>query len=150
MKYLNSKGLTLIELLAAITILSIVLITFFGFLTQSMFFSTKTENKLTSVHVAERVLYEVKTNLTEGDLSAFSQPCSATPLTVVPGGYYGLVEDETGHFYYETNNNVYYPIVTLCQTEDEQALNVYRVQVKIYDHEADPPVLLGETFDYIQ
>lgn len=56
----NEKGITLIELLASIVILSIVIIGFFSFFPQSILLSTKVEDKLVGLNVAEEVLNEYK------------------------------------------------------------------------------------------
>lgn len=56
----NEKGITLIELLASIVILSIVIIGFFSFFPQSILLSTKVEDKLIGLNVAEEVLNEYK------------------------------------------------------------------------------------------
>ncbi|RSL32377.1 prepilin-type N-terminal cleavage/methylation domain-containing protein [Salibacterium salarium] len=58
----NQTGLTLIEVLASITILSIVTLTFLSFFSQSMIFSERTEDELTAVNAAEKVMNIVKNN----------------------------------------------------------------------------------------
>ena len=56
----NDKGVTLIELLASIVILSIVIIGFLSFFPQTLLLSTKVEDRLTGLNVAEEVLNEYK------------------------------------------------------------------------------------------
>ena len=63
-EYLNSKGLTLIEILASIVILGIILTTFFSFFSQSMMFSSKVEDKVTATNIAKTILHNVKKNET--------------------------------------------------------------------------------------
>jgi len=56
----NSNGLTLVELLVAIVILSIVLLTSMSIFSQAMKFSRITEENLVAINFAEKVLSEIK------------------------------------------------------------------------------------------
>ncbi|TWT08388.1 type II secretion system protein [Planococcus sp. CPCC 101016] len=56
----NEKGLTLVEILAALVILGIVLVSFMSFFTQSAKFTTYNYEKLTAVQVAEDVISNVR------------------------------------------------------------------------------------------
>lgn len=108
---LNKNGLTLIELIAAITILSIVIISFLSFFSQYIMFSTKVEDKLTAVNIAEKVLNTVKEDEPTMDYDPYP---------------YELPE---------VNGKVYYPVIVKSQSQDEQALGLQRVHVKIYSKE---------------
>lgn len=56
----DERGITLIELIASIVILSIILISFFPMLIQSAKFTEFNEEKLTAVAVAEEVVAEIR------------------------------------------------------------------------------------------
>ncbi|MCM3611433.1 type II secretion system GspH family protein [Planococcus sp. MERTA32b] len=56
----NNKGLTLVEILAALVLLSIVLITFMTFFTQSAKFTANNQETLTAVQVGEDVVSKVR------------------------------------------------------------------------------------------
>ncbi|SFL45651.1 type IV pilus modification PilV family protein [Salibacterium qingdaonense] len=56
----RQQGFTLVELLASLTILSIVLISFLSFFSQYTLFSVRAEDELTAVNAAEEVMFEVK------------------------------------------------------------------------------------------
>lgn len=56
----NEKGLTLVEILAALVILGIVLVSVMSFFTQSAKFTAHNNEKLTNVQVAEEVIAEVR------------------------------------------------------------------------------------------
>lgn len=58
----NEEGLTLVEILAALVILGIVLVSFMSFFTQSAKFTTINYEKLTAVQVAEDVISNVREN----------------------------------------------------------------------------------------
>ncbi|KXH87301.1 prepilin-type N-terminal cleavage/methylation domain-containing protein [Sporosarcina sp. HYO08] len=59
-KRIDERGLSLVEVLAAIVILSIVLVTFFSFFTQSTKYSKFNKEKLTAVQVAEEVVAKIR------------------------------------------------------------------------------------------
>lgn len=59
-KLQNEKGMTLVELLIAIVLLGIVLVSFMSFFTQSAKFTAHNNEKLTAVQVAEDVIAEVR------------------------------------------------------------------------------------------
>jgi prepilin-type N-terminal cleavage/methylation domain-containing protein len=59
---INEKGLSLVEVLAAVVILSIVLITFLNFFVQSAKHTKFNNEKLTAVQVAEDVVAKVREN----------------------------------------------------------------------------------------
>nr|WP_251047382.1 type II secretion system protein [Planococcus sp. ISL-110] len=56
----NEKGLTLVEILAALVILGIVLVSVMSFFTQSAKFTAHNNVKLTNIQVAEEVIAEVR------------------------------------------------------------------------------------------
>ena len=58
----KEEGLTLVEILAALVILGIVLVSFMSFFTQSAKFTTFNYEKLTAVQVAEDVVANVREN----------------------------------------------------------------------------------------
>ncbi|WP_458412330.1 type IV pilus modification PilV family protein [Schinkia sp. CFF1] len=58
----GSKGFTLIEVLVAVVILSIILLTFFGFFSQSALFTNRNKQQLTAVNLAQEVIATMKSN----------------------------------------------------------------------------------------
>lgn len=65
---LNEKGLTLIEIIITVVLLSIVLTAFFTFFIQSTQYSKFNEEKLTSVQVAEDVVAKIRNMHNDEDL----------------------------------------------------------------------------------
>lgn len=111
----NNKGMTLIELLASITILGFVVIIFMGFFSQGMLFSTKVEDKLSSINVAEKVLNEAQNN----DIEYTGESI------VIDDLQYREVKS------IELNGKFYYPYVS--QTEEiPKNLHLNRIYVKIF------------------
>lgn len=59
-KYIhNDRGVTLLEILLAITLLSIVFIAFFGFFIQSAKYTQVNKEKLSAVDVAEKIVARI-------------------------------------------------------------------------------------------
>jgi type II secretion system protein I len=106
-KHLNNTGLTLLELLLSMAILSIVILSFMAIFSQLITFSVKVEDKVTAINIAEEVLNNVKK----------SDPSSFDPITI--------------------NGKTYYPSITIGsnQTPQESGLGLKRVHVKIYTDE---------------
>lgn len=70
----NNEGLTLVEILAALVLLSIVLITFMSFFTQSAKFTANNQETLTAVQVAEDVVAKVRDIQSLTELTAEPEP----------------------------------------------------------------------------
>lgn len=58
----NDKGFTLIEILVSITILSVVLVVFASFFTQSALFTKKNEKEIVALNLARLALEELRQN----------------------------------------------------------------------------------------
>lgn len=108
--YLKKDGFTLVELLAAILLLSLVIIIFLNIFSNSINLSQKVEEKLTATNIAEKVLNTVR----RGDPSI-----------------------SLGIHYYESkvNGRTYYSVVDITQPEYESKLGLKRVYVKVYSSE---------------
>ncbi|MDV2684221.1 type II secretion system protein [Alkalihalophilus lindianensis] len=120
-RYVNNTGLTLIELLASITLLSIVIIIFLSIFSQSMIWSSKVEDRLTAVNLAERVLYEARTD---------SVPTQ--PITLNGKNYYFEID---------------YPVSDVIDLEE--SLGLTRIHVKICD-ELPCSKVESEIYGYIE
>lgn len=58
----NERGVSLVEILAAIVLLSIVLFSFYAFFINSATFTTINKKKLTAVDIAEQVVSDLRKN----------------------------------------------------------------------------------------
>ena len=127
MKILNQKGLTLIEILAAVVILMIVIVGFLSFFSQATSHSRITEDKLTAINLAEKVL--VKAKKPDFDIVAFN---AQAPEKI--------------------NGKEYYPHVTFMreQTSSESKLRLVRVKVEIFNKGSGIPTrdALTELYSY--
>ncbi|MFD1030436.1 type IV pilus modification PilV family protein [Metaplanococcus flavidus] len=78
-KYLkNNSGLTLVEILAALVLLSIVLVAFMTFFTQSAKFTAHNHETLTAVQVAEDVVGQLREG--EDSILSVGKICSAEDI----------------------------------------------------------------------
>lgn len=124
------KGFTLIEILASISLITIIIIAISTFLINYANFTKILENKLTSVHVAEEIVTLIKNNDELAQLlnrtNEYNTGCSIpkqVPLSEIPS-----VSNV-----YEVNNGQYKPTISICQSPDEEELDLYRVKVNIID-----------------
>lgn len=120
--YLNHKGVTLIEILASITILFLVLLYFLSFFGQATLLSTKTEDRLTAINIAEKVLNEVS------DDSAVYTGNNQ----LIDGTLYQQME------IIQLNGKQYFPYVSLTP-ETPESLHLKVVHVQIYAQEDYSP-----------
>lgn len=165
-KHLKQDGLTLIEVLVSIVILSIILTTFFSFFSQSMTFSGKNEEKLVAYNLASKTLivveekYSEEVNKLQTDLLKIypsetfcsrdfsgSEITNTTIINNVPTA-------SICHF--KENQKEYYPEVNISKENTNpnefqlSKIVLYKIHVQIYDKRTSPRKLLSETFGYIR
>lgn len=119
----SEKGFTLIEILASISLITIIIIAVSTFFINYANFTKILENKLTSVHVAEKLVTEIKNNneLAQllNDTDGWDTDWATVELTSVSA--------------YELNNSQYKPTISICQSTEEEELGLYRVKIDIAD-----------------
>ncbi|NRD76014.1 prepilin-type N-terminal cleavage/methylation domain-containing protein [Bacillus sp. BRMEA1] len=64
----NQKGLTLIEILISIVLLTVILTSFMGFFTQSAIFNKHNNVKLDTIQTAQKIKNLINTNMTKNIL----------------------------------------------------------------------------------
>ncbi len=94
-------------------------------------FSKKTEDQLSAINIAEKVLYEVKQTYSNSNN--------------IPSELPSYPKDSIGQ-YIEVNNQKYYLSFSVSQSAEEARLRLYRVHVEITDKNSR---LLSEIYDYI-
>jgi prepilin-type N-terminal cleavage/methylation domain-containing protein len=101
MKRNYEKGLTLIEILISISILSIILVTFLTFFTQSANVNKTSKNIGDATYVAENCMEEISntiskttqpTNITNFTLNGYTQKTGTSTYEKFPSGHYVFVE----------------------------------------------------------
>ncbi|WNF35931.1 type II secretion system protein [Bacillaceae bacterium IKA-2] len=123
----KNKGFTLIEILASFVLLSIVILSFLSFFSQSMMFSVKVGDKLTAINVAERALNDLKMESLDDNRG------------------YKYINDSTSLF--NMNNKDYY--IRHFELSTDENLELITLYVEIFvDDPALNPELTPETEVY--
>ncbi|WML25421.1 prepilin-type N-terminal cleavage/methylation domain-containing protein [Neobacillus sp. OS1-33] len=124
----NEKGFTLLEILLSLSILSIVILVFFGFFIQSAKFSFQSQNKMSAGQLSQEILGKVKSSTFQADLTV--------------DNFKELYKDDTsryqidtnGKFYLKINNQNYYPQVKIIPAKGQNgefSTQLYYIQVEI-------------------
>jgi prepilin-type N-terminal cleavage/methylation domain-containing protein len=134
----NQDGLTLLEVLLSIVILTIILTSFAGFFSQSAMFVKKNEEKLNTSQTAQQIVNLIEVNVTKNTLSVygcndpFTDPkCSLNELGI---------ETLTANTIDTTYN------LSAKFSKGEEGL----VKVKVEVIDPDNPESSSETFTYIR
>ncbi len=141
---MNQAGLTLTEILVSLVLISIVLITFFSFFSQTTLFSGKNEERLVAFHLATKTLNIVESNYKNTSISSDNLllSCGNYPLELK-----SALQAST--CYYHNNNKNYYPEIVLSKQLDMPTL--YVIQIKIYNSpNSTERKLLSETYGYVR
>jgi prepilin-type N-terminal cleavage/methylation domain-containing protein len=133
----NQDGLTLLEVLLSIVILTIVLTSFAGFFSQSALFVKKNEEKLSTSQTAQQVV-----NLIESHISKSKLQTKCTNLTTGAECKLNKVDLET--LSGQIINTTYNISATFKLSEE----NLIKTKVMIKDD--DDPESSSETFTYIR
>jgi type II secretory pathway pseudopilin PulG len=104
LKLNNEKGITLVEILASVTILSIILISLMGFFTQMGMMNKNNGDKTQAINTAKQVLLEWKDSSTLKNKLANANPSSVlSPEVEINSVKYNFSEDST-FFKFESTN----------------------------------------------
>ena len=136
----NNQAFTLIEVLASITILGIVLTIFLSFFSNATLFSSKTEDKLTAINLAEKELYEVTNNLEEycksnptdcqNPNTILEEYCKSNPTDCQNPNT--ILENKYSRTSIDVNNKLYdSTATTLTQDQNEIQLGLLPISVRI-------------------
>lgn len=143
-KILNQAGLTLTEILVSLVLISIVLLTFFSFFSQTTLFSGKNEERLVAFHLATKTLNIVESNYRNASIPSdnLQLSCGNYPLEL-------KAALQASTCYYQNNNKNYYPEIFLSKQLDMPTL--YVIQIKIYNSpNSTERKLLSETYGYVR
>lgn len=139
----SANGFTLVEILAAITILGIVLVVFMPFFTQYALFTSKSEENLDAINLAEQLMYKTKTNeeLTQrlSNNPEFSSSHCDSPIK--HSQYPELVPE------YVESNKTYYPEIRICK--DNNVENLFVVNISMYIKHENNKQFITEVYGYV-
>jgi prepilin-type N-terminal cleavage/methylation domain-containing protein len=137
-KFDNQKGMTLLEVLLSIVILTIVLTSFAGFFSQSALFVKKNEEKMNTFQTAQQIVNIIEDRFTkdmviENNLIACSELDCNT-----------LDKNDISQLANYPINTIY-DISAIFKNGEEEL-----VQVKVIVSEPEHPENFSETFTYIR
>lgn len=150
----SEKGVTLIELISSIAILSIILVSFMSFFINSAQYNGVSADKMNAANIAREVQKDFKEdpdkNLDLKNLIAYSRTSAAT--TISKTSYPDLhltedIQDNSGLLTLTTTNQTFTVVVTVDTTSDpnvDLSLSELHVQVK-----KDEKVI-SETYTYFE
>lgn len=131
----SQQGFTLLEILLTLTILSIVVISFFHFFTQSVGFTEKNKSSLSAMHLAQETIVIVQANshLFAKNINfngSFTEPEKSI-----------LKVDQNGNFLENSTLSLNLEIIK------EAPYNLYKIHVQILGQNRQP---LTETYHYFK
>ncbi|WP_068674680.1 prepilin-type N-terminal cleavage/methylation domain-containing protein [Oceanobacillus sp. Castelsardo] len=129
-KKINSKGFTLIEIIASITILSIIVLVLMPFFPQMMSWNQNTEDELIASNLLSQVAYEIQEK--EAD-SLFGS--KVNKKTCDNENYTTMVS-------YPTKNSLFSAELKACRED----VDLYRTEIIIYNSKGEP---ISKSFTYI-
>ncbi|QII81241.1 prepilin-type N-terminal cleavage/methylation domain-containing protein [Jeotgalibaca arthritidis] len=129
----SEEGFTLIEILASISLITIIIIAVSTAFINYANFTKILENKLTSVHVAEKLVTEIKDNNELAQLLNSLNKNNTDPNYWATPRQFSSDELPNVLATYKLNNSQYKPTISICQSPDEKKLDLYRVKINIAD-----------------
>ncbi|AZU63512.1 prepilin-type N-terminal cleavage/methylation domain-containing protein [Neobacillus mesonae] len=147
----NQKGVTLVEVLASIVILSIILISIMGFFPQMGLMNKQNEEKSQAINIAKEILVgwqesnEVKTFISQSD-----RIIGFTPSYVNENVNYTHFDYNKypNYYYFETDKNQYNVEIKIKKSPDKSAsvLHVHQIVIKLQNKKGN---IIAETYGYI-
>ncbi|WML59565.1 prepilin-type N-terminal cleavage/methylation domain-containing protein [Neobacillus sp. PS2-9] len=137
----NENGLTLIEVLISIAILSIIFVSFMSFFPQMGFMNKQNEDKTQAINTAKEVLIEWQEM---PDLKAFLVDPTNDTLDDLPsnkkteGDYY---------YFYTTKNNYDVTIkINILPSKESKAAKAHLIMIQLFNKKG---TVVSETYGYV-
>lgn len=135
----NQKGLTLLEVLLSILILSIVLVSFFQFFPQMGLMNKENENKAIAINLAKKELIEWKKKANTFKLFLDNPSADLFPE---------YDHEDSNYFYFNTTKNDYNINIKIKKVSDITT-NPSKAHVIIIEVLNQKNAVIGETFGYL-
>lgn len=144
----NQNGLTLLEVLISIVILSIILTSFAGFFSQSALFVKKNEEKLSTSQTAQQIVNLIEVTFTQNKLATING-CESLTCNLVAGELSSILGEPISSTYnisaefekFEEN---------LTDSTGKSAGKITLVKVKLMVVDPDDHESSSETYTYIR
>ncbi|MEH7417112.1 type II secretion system protein [Neobacillus drentensis] len=147
----NEKGLTLIEVVVSIVILSIVLISLMSIFPQMSLLNNQNEQKTQAINTAKEVLINWKeSQVVKTFLQSSNQTTGFTPAYVDENINYTLfsLTKFTNYYYFETTKDEYKVQIKIKRTPDNNSNNsfVNQIDVQLFNSKGN---MVAETYGYV-
>ncbi|MFD2446233.1 prepilin-type N-terminal cleavage/methylation domain-containing protein [Bacillus sp. CGMCC 1.16607] len=140
----NEHGLTLLELLLSITLLSIILFTFMGFFTQNAIFIQHNEKKLSTSETAQKVINHIESSISQSQL----QSLGILDTSGVKNGTYKITNATSSPLIPTTIDDS--QNITLEFSNFTNDPTIPLIQIKVTVQDKDKPSNKSETFTFIR
>lgn len=130
-----NKGFTLVEILVTLVILSIILLSFMSFFSQSSLFAQKNNEKLTAINLAQETIVSIKNQPTYFQkVVKYTSDFPDPERTILNVNSIGILNQQ--------------PNFRLgLEIAKDYSYNLYKIHVQIYDLKNN---LLAETYHYLK
>ncbi|SIS50731.1 type II secretion system protein [Salimicrobium flavidum] len=155
----NDKGLTLIEILAAITLFGVIISIFLSLFSDNLLLSNRVENELDAIHVAETAADaslasgEVRQQVrTQGKSCEDNENAEVVPLDSIIGGGVDarFSEGPATYVNYTTAQGETYNLQLITHCRQTYETNLYPVSIEVYRSTDEEPKFLAETYRYVK
>ncbi|WP_180994110.1 type IV pilus modification PilV family protein [Bacillus sp. Marseille-P3661] len=153
LRYKNEKGLTLIEILAALLILSIVITVFIGFFTNAFRFNSITSNNIKAVNILREKQATIREMPIMKDLV---EDIMVNGVDSAPGAYYplGAVTQTTInseiHYRVEILDSEYAILMFIKRNPDYYDTTMEHQLFRLYFQIFEDTKLLSDTYAYYE
>lgn len=130
----NENGFTLLEILAALAIMGVLVVVMIPFFTNYAVFTSKAEENVDAINLAEKVMYEVVEDY-PFDVGSISSTCHNSLSPLASGN--GLPDKIEGDQLYNVKAYV-------CKAIDRQS-KLYQLKIELWNDQT----LVTETFTYL-
>ncbi|WP_347862649.1 type II secretion system protein [Salimicrobium sp. PL1-032A] len=140
----NDNGLTLVEILAAITLFGVVVSVFLSLFSDTLMMSNRVENELDAIHVAERTADMIISDSAVREMvrkeAVFCDEGESKESVLLPESYAD----------YTTGQGEKYNLQLTAHCKEEHETVVTPVTIEVYRYTGGTTRLLTETYRYIQ
>jgi prepilin-type N-terminal cleavage/methylation domain-containing protein len=146
----NEKGVTLLEVLISMAILSIILISFMNFFPQMGFINKQNEDKVQAINLAKDILIKWQDS---HDVSGFLVNSTETTgfISTDPDLDFDAAKfkNEGGYYYFETTKDIYNVKVRIKNTPDKSSskTHVHSILVQLLNNKGN---VVSETYGYVK
>lgn len=147
----NEKGLTLVEVLASIVILSIVLVIFMNFFPQMALMNNKNEEKQQAINLAKKeLIYWQNEMKSQSDLDNFLNTPSTISQFKAECNENISLDFGCGIFNYHVNSESFDVIVMIKKTSDLEtnSTKLHQIHIQLIKENQEYPT--SETYGYIK